>query len=118
MRDKKGATNYGREKIQGLEWDGFHRHHQRAGEVRPAAISALILYPMNALVEDQMARLRAAIDSKDARDFLHQSYRAIASSSGDIPARRQAAPVTGAGMNEALAQGHAALGSSNTAQRI
>ena len=57
-------------KIQGLEWDGFRKHHQRAGETRPAAIRALVLYPMNALVEDQMARLRAAIDSQDARDLL------------------------------------------------
>ncbi|TGG94412.1 MAG: DEAD/DEAH box helicase [Aphanocapsa feldmannii 277cV] len=57
-------------KIRGLEWDDFDQRHQRAGETRPAAIRALILYPMNALVEDQMARLRAAIDSQDARDLL------------------------------------------------
>ena len=57
-------------KIRGLEWDGFHKRHQRTGETRPAAIRALILYPMNALVEDQMARLRAAIDSQEARDLL------------------------------------------------
>jgi hypothetical protein len=71
VRDREGL--YGlREgvKIRGLEWDGFNKHHQRAGETRPAAIRALILYPMNALVEDQMARLRAAIDSQDARELL------------------------------------------------
>ena len=76
VRDSEGV--YGlREgiKIRGLEWDGFHKHHQRAGEVRPAAIRALVLYPMNALVEDQMARLRAAIDSKDARDLLAQDLQ-------------------------------------------
>lgn len=33
----------------------------RSGETRPAAIRALVLYPTNALVEDQMTRLRRAI---------------------------------------------------------
>ena len=41
--------------------------HQRRGEKRPAAMRALILYPMNALVEDQLTRLRKALDSKEAR---------------------------------------------------
>lgn len=36
------------------------------GEQRPAALRALILYPMNALVEDQMSRLREALDSPEA----------------------------------------------------
>ena len=36
---------------------------QRHGENRKAAVRAMILYPMNALVEDQMARLRKALDS-------------------------------------------------------
>ncbi|MHB0970848.1 MAG: DEAD/DEAH box helicase [Thermoanaerobaculia bacterium] len=39
----------------------------RAGERRPAAVRALILYPMNALVEDQLVRLRRAIDSDGVR---------------------------------------------------
>ena len=38
---------------------------QRGHEKRPAAVRALILYPMNALVEDQMSRLRKALDSDD-----------------------------------------------------
>jgi hypothetical protein len=59
-------------KISGLSWDGYKNRHQRAGETRTAAIRALLLYPMNALVEDQMARLRAAIDSEDARNLLKQ----------------------------------------------
>ena len=75
-RDREGVYNL-REgiKIRGLEWDGFHKCHQRASETRPAAIRALVLYPMNALVEDQMARLRAAIDSQDARDLLTQELQ-------------------------------------------
>lgn len=43
---------------------------QRDGETRPAAIRALILYPMNALVEDQMTRLRKALDSDGVRKFF------------------------------------------------
>jgi DEAD/DEAH box helicase domain-containing protein len=39
----------------------------RQGERRPAAVRALILYPMNALVEDQLVRIRRALDSDEAR---------------------------------------------------
>ena len=35
---------------------------------RPRALRALILYPLNALAEDQMVRLRTALDSPDQRD--------------------------------------------------
>jgi len=40
---------------------------QRQGEKRIAALRSLILYPMNALVEDQMTRLRKALDSDEVR---------------------------------------------------
>jgi DEAD/DEAH box helicase domain-containing protein len=52
---------------------------QRKGENRAAAIRALILYPMNALVEDQMTRLRRALDSQEARDWcnLHREGNRI-----------------------------------------
>jgi len=43
---------------------------QRAGEKRPAALRALVLYPMNALVEDQMVRLRRTLDSDEARAVM------------------------------------------------
>jgi DEAD/DEAH box helicase domain-containing protein len=45
---------------------------QRSGEHpdRPAAVRALILYPMNALVEDQLARIRKALDSSEARQTM------------------------------------------------
>ncbi|WP_125077250.1 DEAD/DEAH box helicase [Pseudoxanthomonas sp. SGT-18] len=42
------------------------------GESRPAAVRALVLYPMNALVEDQMSRLRKALDS----DAVHAALDA------------------------------------------
>lgn len=44
---------------------------QRASEDgRLAGMRALVLYPMNALVEDQLVRLRRALDSSDARAWL------------------------------------------------
>ncbi len=46
---------------------------QRQGENRPAALRALILYPLNALVEDQLMRLRRACDSPEARRWLHEN---------------------------------------------
>ncbi|MDF3071057.1 MAG: hypothetical protein K0R38_6658 [Polyangiaceae bacterium] len=45
--------------------NAFEPH--RRGEARPAAVRALVLYPMNALVEDQLVRLRRALDSREAR---------------------------------------------------
>ncbi|SDC15967.1 DEAD/DEAH box helicase [Niabella drilacis] len=46
---------------------------QRNHETRKAGVRALILYPMNALVEDQMSRLRKALDSDDTRDWLSEN---------------------------------------------
>lgn len=43
---------------------------QREEETRSAAIRALVLYPMNALVEDQLSRLRRALDSYQVRAWL------------------------------------------------
>jgi ATP-dependent helicase YprA (DUF1998 family) len=37
---------------------------------RPAAMRAMVLYPMNALVEDQLVRLRRALDGPLAREWL------------------------------------------------
>ena len=50
------------------------RSPQRDHETRTAAMRALILYPLNALVEDQLARLREALDSPGARSWL-QAHR-------------------------------------------
>lgn len=58
----------------GAEW--WHSEQavwspQRSAETgRLPAIRALFLYPMNALVEDQLVRLRRALDSQAARDWL------------------------------------------------
>jgi DEAD/DEAH box helicase domain-containing protein len=42
---------------------------QRNDDSRPSAVKAIIVYPMNALVEDQMTRLRTSLDSKKVRDY-------------------------------------------------
>ena len=56
-------------------WDWWNharapRVSQRGHEVRTPAVRALILYPLNALVEDQLARLREALDSAPARTWM------------------------------------------------
>jgi hypothetical protein len=49
---------------------------QRLGESgRDQAVRALILYPMNALVDDQLTRLRKALDSDAVRDWLDRNRR-------------------------------------------
>jgi len=50
--------------------------HTRAcrGESRTPAVRALIVYPMNALVEDQLTRLRSALDGEGARRMLDAHF--------------------------------------------
>ncbi len=43
---------------------------QRPNEHRDAAVRALIIYPMNALVEDQMTRLRDALDNDEVQEWM------------------------------------------------
>ena len=52
-----------------------YRVSQRGHETRDAAVRALILYPMNALVEDQLTRLRRALDSVEARDWFSKNRK-------------------------------------------
>ena len=42
-------------------------------EARTPAVRALLLYPMNALVEDQISRLRAALDSDEAHKAMDEA---------------------------------------------
>lgn len=46
----------------------------RGGNTSQRAIRALILYPMNALVSDQLARLRRFIGAKEAREHLRTAF--------------------------------------------
>lgn len=50
--------------------DGKYKASQRKHENRPDAIRSMLLYPMNALVADQVGRLRKALDSDDIRAFF------------------------------------------------
>lgn len=56
----------------GDEFKKTCRVPQRAHETRAPAVRALLLYPMNALVEDQLTRLRRALDSSRARETIDQ----------------------------------------------
>lgn len=55
--------------------DPWRSHRQGEHPGRPQAVRALILYPMNALVEDQMVRLRRALDSREARQVMDEHFR-------------------------------------------
>ncbi|MBD2413811.1 DEAD/DEAH box helicase [Nostoc calcicola FACHB-389] len=48
------------------------RVSQWAHTTRPHALRAIILYPLNALVEDQLRRLRIALDDNDVHRWLEQ----------------------------------------------
>ncbi len=50
---------------------------QREGEhpERPKALRAIVLYPMNALVEDQMTRIRVALDSDEAHAAMDEHFK-------------------------------------------
>ncbi|WP_180055201.1 MULTISPECIES: DEAD/DEAH box helicase [unclassified Acinetobacter] len=54
------------------EGSNFSLHRKGEAANRPKAVRALLLYPMNALVEDQMVRLRKMLDSPEALQVLDQ----------------------------------------------
>lgn len=49
--------------------------HSRRHEVRPSALRAIILYPMNALVNDQLSRLRRILARKDSPEWQATNLR-------------------------------------------
>jgi Lhr-like helicase len=59
------------------------KKQQRVGQwehvLRPSALRAIILYPLNALVEDQLRRLRVALESKATHHWLdeHRGHNRI-----------------------------------------
>lgn len=59
--------------MQGTQRRWAKRIPQRAHENRASAVRALILYPLNALVEDQLARLRDAFDDNLSRTWLESN---------------------------------------------
>ena len=61
------------EKNKGLKQS--YRISQRGHEKREPAVRALILYPMNALVEDQLSRLRKALSSDTAEQWFQKNLK-------------------------------------------
>jgi|WetSurMetagenome_2_1015567.scaffolds.fasta_scaffold01432_5 DEAD/DEAH box helicase domain-containing protein len=60
-----------------ITFDGEYGHLsskalQRSTLTRPDAIRAIVIYPMNALVEDQVTRLREALDSDEIQKFMDE----------------------------------------------
>lgn len=66
------TTPYDASWWQKRDAEGDYQPCQRTGETRQSAIRALLLYPMNALVADQVGRLRKALDSDNVRTLLDQ----------------------------------------------
>lgn len=53
--------------------DGWER--QRTNDTRKAAVRALVLYPMNALADDQLSRLRKVFDSDEAHRWAETARK-------------------------------------------
>ena len=75
----------------GIEWNQDKRS-SCWGETRQPALRSLILYPMNALVEDQLSRLRGALDSDETHaaystsdGFFHGNRITFARFNGETP---------------------------------
>ncbi len=81
-----------------------YRVPQRGHEGRPAAVRALILYPMNALVEDQLTRLRKALDAQEVRGWFGSQRPGNRIYFGRY---NSATPVPGHELRRPNAQGHA-----------
>ncbi len=53
----------------------FTPHRIKEHPERPKALRAIVLYPMNALVEDQLTRLRRTLDSPEAREVFERRLK-------------------------------------------
>jgi DEAD/DEAH box helicase domain-containing protein len=53
----------------------FSYRRSSEGAARPKGVRALVLYPMNALVEDQLVRLRRALDSPAADIVTNEAFQ-------------------------------------------
>lgn len=70
-KNKEWHQSCTNEKNNGLKRS--YRISQREHEKREAAVRALILYPMNALVEDQLSRLRKSLVSDKAKQWFSEN---------------------------------------------
>ena len=70
-KNKERQKSCQKDKNKGLKES--YRVPQRGHEKRESAVRALILYPMNALVEDQISRLRKALTSDMAEQWFQSN---------------------------------------------
>ena len=90
------STTWGRQGSVDPWWQGAGDKWRpvRGNETRPAAVRALVLYPTNALVEDQMTRLRRAIwrfNASSANSPLwFGRYTGVTEGRGSIPPKKDA----------------------------
>ena len=97
LRLAQESATWGNQHEANWWWSGFDPQWTaiRHAETRPAAIRSLVLYPTNALVEDQMTRLRRAVRS--LREQSPQTpiwfgrYTGITEGSGSKPRSKAAA---------------------------
>lgn len=68
----KSPSNHKWYKSDGNQWSGQWTHTAR-NKTGDHALRAIILYPLNALVEDQLRRLRGALDSNEMRNWMEDN---------------------------------------------
>jgi hypothetical protein len=64
--------------LESTWWRGSQRYQPRRNNEdpgRPCAMRAIIVYPMNALVDDQMVRLRKTLDSERVHRVMDERFR-------------------------------------------
>ncbi|MFF4383652.1 DEAD/DEAH box helicase [Kitasatospora sp. NPDC001547] len=96
----ESASWTGTRAAQSAWWRGEDEYRpSRTGENgHPAAVRALILYPTNALADDQMMRLRKALDGEGARTWLdanrngHRFYFGRYTGATPVPGASTSAP--------------------------
>ena len=69
-----GVPNTLPQQHQWFRYPRVSRISQRGHETRPAAVRALLLYPLNALVEDQLGRIRSACDQNTHHEWLRARH--------------------------------------------
>jgi DEAD/DEAH box helicase domain-containing protein len=90
MRLVLESKSWGKQSSPVRWWESQNAKWQpiRSAENRPAAIRTMVLYPTNALVEDQITRLRRAIrvisEQSNSSQFWFGRYTGITEGSGSI----------------------------------
>lgn len=97
LNESRSWTGQGAAPVDWWTGDSNPFFTQRDGETgRKAAVRSLILYPMNALVDDQLLRLRRALDNDGIRAWLDENRNGHRFYFGRYTG---ATPVTGARTN-------------------